>query len=52
MSGGNSSESGGRTSMPVKGLLKFNKMYSAERKEHPTLPTWAVKQIVKDHLKK
>ena len=35
-----------------KALREYNKMYSAERKEHPSLPTWAVKQIVKDHLKK
>lgn len=30
----------------------FNKEYKKERKEHPSLPSWAVKQIVSDHLKK
>jgi hypothetical protein len=33
-------------------LKQYNKMYRAERKEHPTLPNWAVKRIVKDHMKK
>ncbi len=35
-----------------KGLVVFRKMYSVERKEHPTLPSWAVRQVVRDHIEK
>jgi hypothetical protein len=34
------------------GLVVFNKEFAKEKAEHPSLPTWAVKQIVKDHLHK
>jgi hypothetical protein len=32
----------------AKGKL-WIKEYRKERREHPTLPLWAIKQIVKDH---
>jgi hypothetical protein len=38
--------------MPLKALVKYNKMYLKERSEHPDLPGWVVRKIVKDHLKK
>lgn len=28
------------------------KMFAKERREHPTLPKWAIKRIVYDHMKK
>lgn len=31
-------------------LMAYNRMYLDERAAHPSLPAWAVKQIVKDHL--
>jgi hypothetical protein len=31
---------------------KLAKEFKKERREHPTLPKWAVEQIVKDHAKK
>lgn len=36
--------------MPIpKKLKQWNQDLQKERREHPTLPTWAVKQIVRDH---
>lgn len=34
------------------GLDKWRKEYQKERKEHPNLSPTAVRQIVKDHMKK
>lgn len=33
-------------------LKKFQKEFRKESREHPSLPRWAVLQIVKDHRKK
>ena len=38
--------------MIPKPLKLYQSEYKKERREHPTLPTWAVRVIVKDHLKK
>ena len=35
--------------MKTKALLDFRKAFEKERKEHPKLPRWVVKQIVRDH---
>lgn len=35
-----------------KAFKQFNNEYHKERKEHPKLPAWVVRQIVQDHMKK
>jgi hypothetical protein len=36
----------------MNGLKQFQTAFKKERREHPSLPVWAVRQIVKDHAKK
>jgi hypothetical protein len=38
--------------MGIKELSSYRRMYSKERKEHPSLPSWAITRIVQDHMKK
>lgn len=40
------------TTMVAHSIDKFIKMFKKEKKEHPKLPAWAVRQIVSDHMKK
>jgi hypothetical protein len=35
-----------------KGLKAYQAELKRQRKEHPTLPAWALRTVVKDHLKK
>jgi hypothetical protein len=36
----------------MKPLERYQKKYHKEKREHPTLPDWAVRQVVKDHLRR
>jgi hypothetical protein len=43
--------------MPIKrklykGLTDYRVEYDKQKREHPSLPTWALRVIVKDHLRK
>jgi len=38
--------------MSIAPIRKWQEEYTKERKEHPTLPPWAVRVIVQDHMKK
>lgn len=35
-----------------KALQEYQAELKRQRKEHPTLPAWALRRIVKDHLRK
>jgi hypothetical protein len=35
-----------------KAFYEYQKIYSKEKKEHPKLPDWAIRQVARDHLKK
>ena len=35
-----------------KRLKEYTREFKKQRREHPKLPTWAVRQIAKDHIKK
>jgi len=36
--------------MTMKQLAKWRRECARQRKEHPSLPTWAIRQIASDHI--